>query len=284
MIDTSTSFSRGFSQRHHAPPAAYSSRGASDHIREIDSLHLSMHFLRCPSCGAKALASASRCPRCTKPFDLIDGRGERMKLVPCRSCEVLLPENVQQCPWCKTERRKRSLALPLGVGAIAVAAILGVFVIRARTRAHDEGASVAALTPPQRTQAPAAPAPIDSVVSQTPPPLTPAPAVASDSAAGSRSPTAASPTVPPPSAAPMNAPQTAASVTPPPAPDGEWEPATATTWINVRSAARVDAPVVRIVKPNDVVQLGAKAGGWRLVKGGGFSGWAGARHFALNSR
>ncbi|MEO7964483.1 MAG: SH3 domain-containing protein [Gemmatimonadaceae bacterium] len=63
-----------------------------------------------------------------------------------------------------------------------------------------------------------------------------------------------------------------------------WEPATATTWINVRSGARVDAPIVRILKPNDVVQLGTRTGGWRLVRGGGFSGWAGARHFAVNQR
>jgi hypothetical protein len=263
-----------------------------------------MHFLRCPSCGAKALASASRCPRCMTAFDLVDGRGQRVKLSPCRSCEVLLPVQLLTCPWCKAERRAGPAKAPIAAALLLAAGATAFFVVRARSHPPAAITTSRVIASSAERARPHADLARDTMytlqigdpstdtksskeqeVMQAPSTaLNPAPpVVASDSAERDRGPSMPIPTTQPtslPSSAAMQLP----AVAPRSAGGDKWESATATTWVNVRQWARPDAPIVRMVKPNDVVQLGTRDGAWRLIRGSGFTGWVGARHFAVSLR
>ncbi len=90
-----------------------------------------MYFRRCDSCGAKALATATRCPRCEAAFVLTDAHGKRVRLVPCPGCKIVQPSSETQCRWCGTERSMRRFPTrKVAIAATSVAAAIALFVSR----------------------------------------------------------------------------------------------------------------------------------------------------------
>src|SRR5690554_5652692 len=91
-----------------------------------------MYYRRCESCGSKALATATRCPRCETAFELNDQHGTRHRLIPCRTCKVVQPATVTTCRWCGSVR-STSMQLPLrklGIASAALAAAALLFTTR----------------------------------------------------------------------------------------------------------------------------------------------------------
>jgi hypothetical protein len=228
----------------------------------------SLQYVRCDACGAKALFAASRCPKCTHAFFLRNHRGGMVPLAHCRKCETYYPRSVGGCKWCGTKLGPASvtggtLAIA-GLVAIAIAALVYFQGFRNRSVAENSvvptPAASAIVSP-----AVAAPVPVDSALPDTLPndSLAAAPA-----AAVAVTPTVA--TVPPPPGSSL--PATTA-----------WTRAIAVTFINVRSAADRKAPVVGVINPNSVVELGARLHGWREVRAAAVKGWADPRNFKDDS-
>jgi SH3-like domain-containing protein len=59
------------------------------------------------------------------------------------------------------------------------------------------------------------------------------------------------------------------------------EQGTARTWVNVRAATGMDAPVIGIINPDTRVRFGRSRGGWIEVRTARFEGWADRRLFLV---
>lgn len=254
-----------------------------------------MYYRRCEPCGAKALATATRCPRCEAAFELNDEHNKRHRLVPCRSCKVVQPATETTCRWCGTVRTARSpftsRQVTLVSGAVAAAALLFA----------SRGAIVPVV---QASFTSVATAARGSSESTTPPVAVPSPEAATPTtsisipdAIAAREPTRSMPSgakvlhAATPTAAPSTDVQTeqqvvdvavAADVAEPTESVSSWEEAKAMTWVNVRADRSRDATILAVLNPDEIVRLGAKASGWRQVNVDGATGWVDGRHFVTS--
>lgn len=242
-----------------------------------------MAYLRCSSCGAKALRIATRCPSCGAAVQLRDGRGQRIRLRRCRGCDIHVPRENAVCPWCQTERRDvpwRAVAaaavvlMLVGGGAFFLAGDPGWGGSGERASALQGEPSVQALRPaPQGEdfilEAPSDPLP-DAAFGDAPwedaprddAPLPPSPS------------TRAGEVVP----APSHTDPGGAGTTP----DG-WSSAEAVTFVNVRADPDREADILGVVPESATVLLGDLRGGWRRIRAGNLSGWVDGRLFRMAS-
>ena len=241
-----------------------------------------MYYRRCESCGAKALATATRCPRCEVAFELYDEHGKRHRLVPCRTCKVVQPAGAASCRWCGDDHARRTAVpyktLGLAGSALAAAALL---VITRGTIVPIVQSSFTSIS------AGAADVFASSDIG-TPPALS-----AKDIGAESDTPVSrdvATAKVPAVSQSPSTrvmagVPATASADAPAQdiedavSTDIRWEEVKATTWVNVRADRSRDASILAVLNPDDVVRLGARESGWRQVHVDGATGWVDGRHF-----
>lgn len=221
-----------------------------------------MAYLRCESCGAKALVAASRCPRCANEFRLIDGRGERVRLSQCRGCSIMHRHGAE-CHWCppRAARSWRSSTMIQSAAATVLFAVIGASTWTYGSHVQD---FVSHRIEAGRN------------------------AIAERSVRGSIRIAAASPAA----AAPVSA--ASPSVSGPdsvalvlastPTDSTRWEPAVARTWVNIRNDAGRSGDVVGVIKPASRAMLGATGrAGWRQVRSGDTTGWADSRLFEADS-
>jgi hypothetical protein len=237
-----------------------------------------MAYLRCSSCGAKALRIATRCPSCGAAIQLRDERGQRIRLRRCRGCDIYVRREEAACPWCQTERRDVPWR---AVAAAAVVLMLvggGAFLLAGDPGWGDPGEtafvpqeepSIHALRPAQQgedfiPEAPSHPLP-DAPFEDAPlddPPAPPSPS------------TGPGEVVPTPSRADSDG-------------DGStpdrWSPAEAVTFVNVRANPDREADILGVVPESATVLLGDLRGGWRRIRAGDLSGWVDGRLFRMAS-
>ena len=213
-----------------------------------------MAYLRCTHCGSKALVAASQCPRCAKPFHLLNARGERAKLSRCRGCGIMHRADAT-CHWCGVLPAP-SWQSPT-VWRSAAAVLLSVTVAGA---AWTFGSPLSVTARPPRTYASAVQAPAAV-------PVADAPSVT----AGLESSAAVAGAAP---AMPVAGVATD-SIT--------WTPAVARTWVNVRDDASRGGQVVGVIKPESRAMLGTDRAGWRQVRSPDITGWVDPRLFTADS-
>lgn len=227
-----------------------------------------MAYLRCESCGAKALVAASRCPKCANEFHLVDGRGERLKLAQCRGCGIMHRRGAA-CHWCppKSSRGWRAPAVMQSLAATLLFAVIG-------GSTYTYGARVQDFVTAQlhREAAPAAVATVASsatsipVTAEVPGALNPSTQVDSMQA----------PVVDSSAATVAYAVPAIDSV--------RWVPVVARTWVNIRNAAGRSGEVVGVIKPASRAMLGGTGrAGWRQVRSGDTTGWVDSRMFEADS-
>ncbi len=225
-----------------------------------------IYYRRCESCGSKALATATRCPRCELAFELNDSRGKRHRLIPCRSCNIVQPSTATECRWCGDKlATKRFSGRSVITAATAVAAVVLLFVSRnaivtsfqsALSGDTQKAAPAVPVDMPQSSHSPSIA--VASALQQSVDSV-PVIAVQQDSATSHV-------------ADQYRVSQVTDSIQP-------WEEAKALTWVNVRADRSRDATIVAVVNPDDVVRLGANSAGWRRVSVDGAIGWVDGRHF-----
>ncbi len=247
----------------HSPSGLYTPPPSSSALPAV----LRMAYIRCTQCGSKALVAASQCPKCTKPFDTLDSRGQRAKLKTCRSCGIMHRVD-STCHWCGDV--KSTLSIPTvspavlrnaAAVALMVTAAAGVWQYAPQLRdfatTSSTNASNAQPTSGE-TRVVVAASGTSSTTSATDGGV-----LASDSLGG------AQPTLP-------ADPQLGAdSIT--------WTPAVARTWVNVRSDASRGGQVVGVIKPSSRAMLGTDRAGWRQVRSPDVSGWVDPRLFEADS-
>ncbi len=207
-----------------------------------------MNYTICSSCGQKALSVATRCPRCGLAF-------EEQFLSRARS------------------RPKSSRWMPLVVLILGVVgALVGANALMRRLSMDPQGMvpppvpaapAVAAVRRPAADTQPTPPrdAPAERVESLVP--VARAPVVVDTPAPAPRvvKPAAPVPAAPLPAAAPVPAPVAAGPL--------PTQRRYASLWTNVRAARSNTAPVLRILRPGEVVQVDSLARGWYRVMSDG---------------
>ena len=241
-----------------------------------------MYYRRCESCGAKALATATRCPRCEVAFELYDEHGKRHRLVPCRTCKVAQPAGAASCRWCGDDRARRTAVpyktLGLAGSALAAAALLvatrGTIMPIVQSSftsisagAADVFASSDIGTPPTLSA--------QDITAERDTPVSRDGATTRIRALSQSQPTSVKAGVPATAATEAPVQEIDYSVNT----DTPWEEVKATTWVNVRADRRRDASILAVLNPDDVVRLGARESGWRQVHVDGATGWVDGRHF-----
>jgi hypothetical protein len=220
-----------------------------------------MAYLRCTQCGSKALVAASQCPKCAHPFNLLDARGERVKLKQCRGCGIMHRVDAH-CHWCGEMKSSWRLSSATWRSAAAVAVML-----TGAAAAWRVGPSVAQYTTTmvrdarEQVRSTNTAARLES----------PAPTMSTEVAAAPLSSDSASAVV----ASAMVGGAVDDSIT--------WTPAVARTWVNVRSDASRGGQVVGVIKPTTRAMLGTDRAGWRLVKSTDVQGWVDPRLFEPDS-
>ncbi len=230
-----------------------------------------MAYLRCTTCGAKALRIASQCPRCTAPFALSDAQGRRVALRECRGCGYLHRMDTP-CHWCGVlpppAWRQPAVQRRAAVAAVTLLAVGAGWGVAASGWLQGMGdrapvASVAAPTLVAPVAPVAQPAPVAEV-----PVLTASVLPVAELVPDGDVPAAAG-------AAPLAAPVAGDSV--------RWVPAVARTWVNVRRDASRDGEVVGIIKPESRAWLEHGRAGWRRVRAQDVRGWVDPRLFEADS-
>jgi hypothetical protein len=226
-----------------------------------------MAYLRCTACGSKALIAASQCPRCAQPFNLVNARGDRVKLKQCRGCGIMHRMDAS-CHWCgeikstwrlsgNALKSAAAVALMLTGAAAAyrvaptVAEYTTVLVNEARDdmRASSQSPARTQYADAQGIANNAAMVPVSAVNEAMAPQQDSANAVVATAGID--------------------------SIT--------WTPAVARTWVNVRADASRGGEVVGVIKPTTRAMLGTDRAGWRLVKSTEVSGWVDPRLFEPDS-
>ncbi len=238
-----------------------------------------MAYLRCESCGAKALVAASRCPKCAHEFHLVDARGERVKLSQCRRCGIMQRRGAA-CHWCPPTSGTswRSPRLIQSAAAALLVAVVGASTwtygdrvqdlvshgLRAGRSAITAGPSRPRAESPQEAVAPLAVA-LPATAGES------APGVPAPAATGSPSPNVTSASTAGVIDQPVNDPT-------------RWVPVVARTWVNIRSGAGRSGDVVGVIKPASRAMLGTTGrAGWRQVRSGDTTGWVDSRLFEADS-
>ena len=238
-----------------------------------------MAYLRCESCGSKALSAASQCPRCAAPFDMTDSRGFRASLKKCGGCGIMHRQD-RNCHWCgeRSVPVWRSAKVLSSAAALTLFTLAGVGVYGYRAPLRDTAALIVgrALAPAPRAQT-ALFVPLSSTqpAEQSAAQLHAVPPPSSDVATAGTT-TFTDSTV---TAAAFDAGTLFAS-----APDSiRWIPAVARTWVNVRNDASRDGSVVGVINPASRAMLGTTRAGWRQVKSTDVTGWVDPRLFESDS-
>jgi hypothetical protein len=220
-----------------------------------------MGYLRCESCGAKALSAASTCPKCAAPFSLHDGRGARVALKKCSNCGIMHRRD-RSCHWCADVRPSawRSPALLRSATGIAAVTLVAVGSWAVREQAGDAIAKA-----------------YNEATKSRPPVTAPAYAVEPQPTLDAA--------LPPVAAAPqLDSLMIASAAGELDAADSiQWVPATARTWVNVRRDASRIGDVVGVIKPSERAMLGIGRSGWRQVKSPEVTGWVDPRLFEADS-
>lgn len=233
-----------------------------------------MAYLRCESCGSKALSAASQCPRCAAPFDLTDARGFRAPLKKCGGCGIMHRQD-RNCHWCgaRSVPAWRSARVLSSAAAVALVSLVGFGSYTYREPLRDTASLIVARA--------FAPAPRAEAAPSTPASTTPAPSAVVES------PTTIAPTA---NAELTETDSTSAALAfdsgtmIASAPDSiRWIPAVARTWVNVRNDASRDGNVVGVINPASRAMLGTTRGGWRQVKSTEVTGWVDPRLFEPDS-
>lgn len=203
-----------------------------------------MAYLVCSQCGGKALAVSTRCPRCQAPFPRVEDR---------------------------TPPAPKSLRVPLLIAAGILAVVAGGYALwLTQNGKHVEPvAAPAAPAPRAVAQEPLADTAGAGVRAATDTSRGLAPAV-STAPATSPVPSAPAPVAPPNSAAPGD------SV--------RWERAIVRSDVNLRKTAGRDGELLRVLRIDQPVELGAFQEGWRQVRVGTLIGWADPRNFEIVPR
>ena len=233
-----------------------------------------MAFLRCESCGAKALVAACRCPKCAHEFRLVDARGALVKLSRCRGCGIMQRRGVP-CHWCppQTGSSWRSPRLIHSAAATLLVAVIGASTWSFGDRvqyfvAQGLGAGRSALTygpvaksaTQVRTSMPAPMASLEPEADARPLPATAARALSIRGA---------------PSEGTIDQPAIDSI---------RWVSVVARTWVNIRSGAGRSGDVVGVIKPASRAMLGTTGrAGWRQVRSGDTTGWVDSRLFEADS-
>jgi hypothetical protein len=229
-----------------------------------------MGYLRCESCGAKALSAASQCPKCAHLFELRDARGERVALKTCRQCGIMHRRD-RACQWCtdrtsaptaSLSRRRINMRAVGSIAAVALVVVGGYRVIRAAGPVVARVAAAATSAAPNRQS-----------FNATPGNAAGGAVVGSDGPANAMT-----------AAGTVDSLQLASATMA--AVDGDtiqWVPAVARTWVNVRRDAGRAGEVVGVIKPSEKAMLGTGRGGWRLVKSPDVRGWVDPRLFEADS-
>lgn len=235
-----------------------------------------MAYVHCHHCNAKALAGATRCPRCQASF--LETPPVRASEVPRRrTCPACGDEHMGRhdaCAACRSRgragaQRRAATGLKLGAGIAAAVVIvaLGVRGIASRITRPDATTTREATVP---TAAPVAP-----VVETATAPMTPRETGAV--------------TMP-------DAPNAGAAVAPAPASHlialaGDpprsatiddaisWVEAIAPRSMYLRAAPDRAATIARVIQAEELVLLGPVVAGWRMVRAGGIDGYVAASFF-----
>lgn len=238
-----------------------------------------MAYLRCESCGAKALVAASRCPRCAADFNLVAAGGGRLPLVQCRTCGIMHARG-RACHWCPEQGRSSWRSPMVGIAASAVllagagasswryrAEIESAYGrVMERTTAPAIGVNTAGLAFAQVGERAAAPSvsPAISPVEPVPVPLDPIPSGPQNGAEAGIAVSAVAATLPQDTV--------------------QWVPAVARTWVNVRNEAGRDNQVVGVIRTGSRALLGGTGReGWRQVRTDSATGWVNPKHFLVDS-
>ena len=219
-----------------------------------------MGYLRCESCGAKALSAASKCPLCASPFSLHDGRGERVALKKCSGCGIMHRRD-RTCHWCGERKTAawRSPAVLKSAAGIAAVSLLAVGSWSLREPARQAFVNAFDAAPAGRLVQ-TSDVPSTAEGASTLPPAAQAPMLALDSM----------------KVASAEGTMVGDDST-------QWVPAVARTWVNVRRDASLVGDVVGVIKPSAKAMLGIGRSGWRQVKSPDVSGWVDPRLFEADS-
>jgi hypothetical protein len=243
-----------------------------------------MAYLRCSDCGAKALRIATRCPSCGSSFPLHDDRGERIRFRRCRGCDIHIPRQEARCRWCSTEVRDIPWR-PAAVAAVLVLVLGGGGLFLARTPGVPSSDTSLETASASRGEAPAIPAlrPPPAGEDFTVDPVDPVdPMDAMDAMDPLRDPLdvpldgTGSPIPSPGGNAPAPGPGEREG-------QGDWAPAQAVTFVNVRANPDREAAILGVVPEAASVLLGDLRGGWRRIRAGDLSGWVDGRLFQMAS-
>jgi len=231
-----------------------------------------MAYIRCESCGSKALSAASQCPRCAVPFDLTDTRGFRAPLKKCGGCGIMHRQD-RSCHWCgdRVEPAWRSAKVLSSVAAVVLMAVAGFGAYSYRSPLRETAALIVA-----RAFAPAPRADAAPIATSTP--TLPAPetqlATLATATSGETLSVDTMTTGPVLDSGTMIA-SAADSI--------RWIPAVARTWVNVRNDASRDGNVVGVINPASRAMLGTTRAGWRQVKSPDVTGWVDPKLFEPDS-
>ena len=221
-----------------------------------------MQFVRCASCGAKALPAASSCPKCGAALNLRNDDGTLVPLSHCRTCDTHYPRAQGACKWCNVtsaggpvpgSASRRTVVAALVLVTIIAAGVL--LLTRHKRNTPAPGAPVAAVQP--NVQGARLAATSDSTSR----------AIIADS----ERPPAAS-TKP---AATANTPEPSADADP-------WVPATARMAVYVRAAPERTSAAIGTVPANASVELGESRLGWRRIRTATLAGWVDPRLFTVS--
>lgn len=229
-----------------------------------------MQYVRCESCGAKAILAASRCPKCTHPLELRDHHGELVPLAQCRKCDTWYPRTRGGCKWCGT-KPSADQTIPISIGVGVLLLVLAGAWWFSRMSGEPEPA-------PQVVEAP--PVPSEPVVPLTEPATLPAAdttAAPIDSSLLPTNPATLTATPPLPAVAPT-APARQDTVT-----FRKFARARVVQFVNVRAAPDGKAPVLAVLSPGVRLDIGGRQSGWRLVRAEGVTGWADPKNFRVDS-
>lgn len=195
-----------------------------------------MALVKCPNCNQTVLSVASVCPKCG--FLLTQHRGPERQhgaLTECRRCGGQVSSTARKCPYCGSYRPAKSFAVHPGV---VIAVLVSVLAAGAATSVVRR---LAAPTPASLLPAPAEPTPSE------PAPAAPVPTPSEPT----RNPSII---VPPPGQA--TSPPVATSVPP------HTRVRFTVNWANVRAAPDSTAPVVRVLRPAQRVEVADRQGRW----------------------